>query len=227
MSAATVEGDPFAGFELEQRIVARARSAGIEASAEVVARLAAHARAVLAANPTLKLTTIVAPEEFLERHIGESLEGAAMLDPAVDGRLIDLGSGNGFPGLAVAAARPGLTPLLVEVSERKAAFLRETLGQTLERGNVLQAQVQRPADLGEGVTARVLTVRAVGGWERLLPRLRACLAPEGDLLLWAGADVERVSARAAWRALRLAERRALPGRDSSWIWRFRRVAGSS
>jgi len=220
----SVEGEPFVGFDLEQRIADRARRAGVETSAEVVTRLAGHARAVLAANPRLKLTTIVAPEVFLERHIGESLEGAAMLEPAVEGRLIDLGSGNGYPGLAVAAVHAGLTPLLVEAVGRKAAFLRDTLARTLERGGVLEAQVQRTADLGEAVLpARVLTARAVGGWERLLPRLCSCLAAESDLLLWAGADVERVAARAAWRALRLMERRPLPGRDSSWIWRFRSV----
>jgi 16S rRNA (guanine527-N7)-methyltransferase len=137
--------------------------------------------------------------------------------------LLDLGSGNGYPGLVVAAARPGLTPLLAEASTRKAAFLRDALALSIRRGEVLERQVQRPADLDDGTAVRVLTARALGNWERLLPRLRDSLEPEGELLLWAGAEAETILARDAWRKLEAVERRPLPGREASWIWRLRRI----
>ena len=201
-------------------IAERAVASGIDLSAEGLAAVAAHARAVLQANDQLKLTAIVDPKEFLERHIGESFEGAALVPAGRKGTLVDLGSGNGYPGLPLAAARPLLEPYVVESSSRKAAFLREIINDVLRRGAVLERQVQRPADLGEIGPIDVLATRAMGGWERVLPRLTGCLAPEGSILLWAGESVDTVRRRAAWGKLELTERRPLPGRDRSWVWRF-------
>jgi hypothetical protein len=86
---------------------------------------------------------------------------------------------------------------------------------------VLEAQVQRAGDLGEIIAVRALVCRAMGNWSKVLPRLASVLAADGEMLLWGGADVETVSRRAAWSKLRLAERKPLPGRERSWIWRFR------
>ena len=54
--------DPFAGFELESRIVERGRQAGLRLSDEASRVIAAHARAVLENNVALKLTTITEPD---------------------------------------------------------------------------------------------------------------------------------------------------------------------
>lgn len=211
--------DPFRSFDLDGRIRERAASCGLVLDDASVGALALHAREVLRANAQRSLTAIVDPAEFVERHIGESLEGAAMLDADVSGSLLDLGSGNGYPGLPVAIARAGLTPLLTEASTHKAAFLREAVGRVLPRGRVLEAQVQRPGDLDDSSPLRVIVSRAMGGWERVLPRFHSSMAPDGELLLWAG-GIKKVARRHAWRRLRLIERRPLPGRSNSWVWRF-------
>jgi 16S rRNA (guanine527-N7)-methyltransferase len=175
---------------------------------------------VLRENDRLGLTAIKEPGEFVERHIGEGFEGAAMLAEDVEGALLDLGSGNGYPALPLVAARPGLVPLLAEASPGKAEFLRELLAVSFESGEVLARQVQRPSDLEGRAPFRLVVTRAMGGWEKILPRLSACLAKEGELLVWAGEELERVATRSAWSKLRLLERRPLPGRQRSWIWRL-------
>ncbi len=212
--------DAFRGFALHDAIAKRARASGIVLAPDSIEFLVSHARAVLEANERLRLTTITEPEAFVERHLGESFEGAALLDEALAGCLVDLGSGNGYPGLVIAAARPGLSPLLVEAARRKAEFLRGVLSSCGRDGEVLERQVQRAADLPAG-EAVVVTSRAVGNWERILPRLRGALAPQGRVLVWAGEEVESVRGRTSWRHYVLAERRALPGRSHSWIWEFR------
>jgi 16S rRNA G527 N7-methylase RsmG len=213
---------PFDGFPLEDAIAARAAAAGIRLAPPAILALAVHARAVMRANERLHLTTVLDPAAFLGRHLGESFEGAAMVDPGAAGTLLDLGSGNGYPGLPLAAARPGLEAVLAEASPKKAAFLRETIVEAgLSSARVVERQVQRPADLAgllQGI--RLLATRATGGWERILPRLAPLLVPGGEVLLWAGEDVETVRRRAAWERLRLIERRPLPGRERSWVWRF-------
>jgi 16S rRNA (guanine527-N7)-methyltransferase len=213
--------DPFAGFDLESAIRSRAADCAIELGTDAVAILALHAREVLLANREPKLTAIVEPGDFVERHIGESLEGAAMIERGAAGPLLDLGSGNGYPGIPIATAHPALQPVLVEASTRKAAFLRAVLEKALARGEVQEKQVQRAGDLTPGPPIRALVTRAMGNWERVLPRLHSSLAPGADILLWAGDRVEQVARRDAWQRFRLADRRPIPNRERSWIWRFR------
>jgi len=212
---------PATDSELAEAIRRRATSCGVELLPEAVTALTRHARAVLEADPQLHLTTIVEPGEFVERMIGEGLDGAAMIDPAARGLMIDLGSGNGYPGLPVAAARPGLELLLVEASQKKSAFLRQKVCACIDRCDVLERQVQRAADLEQLSPLRLVVTRAMGNWERVLPRLAERLSADGEVLLWAGAKTEQITNRRAWRdRLRLIERRALPQRERSWVWRF-------
>ncbi len=219
----------FEGFALEETIASRAASIGIALAPGAVASIAGHARAVMGANERLHLTTILGPAEFVERHIGESLEGAAMLDAEAAGTLLDLGSGNGYPGVPLAAARPGLAAVLADASARKAEFLRDAIREAgLEGTRVLERQVQRAADVPElAGLVRVVSTRAAGGWERIVPRLLPCLAPGGEFLIWAGDDLDAVRGRVIWRRLELVERRPLPGRDRSWVWRFRAATPGS
>ncbi len=220
-------GEPFAGFPLEEAIASRARRCGIELRPEAVAALAAHARAVIAANEQLHLTAIVEPAEFVERHVGESLEGAAELPPGIEGRLLDLGSGNGYPGLPLLAARPGLEVVLAEASVRKAEFLRGVSRRAgLAGARVLARQVQRASDLEDVAPLCGIATRAAGGWAKVLPRLAPALSADGVLLVWAGEEVESVRSRVAWRRYELERSRPLPDRERSWVWVFhRRLAG--
>jgi len=202
----------------EAVVAARAERAGLSLPPDTVAALVAHARAVLAANARLHLTALTDPEAFVERHLGESLDGAALLSPDVGGILVDVGSGNGYPGVPLGLARPGLRVVLAEAARKKADFLRQVATSLPEgRFTVLHAQVQRPEDLG-GVTPVILASRAMGNWERVLPRLARALPAEGRVLLWAGAEVEAILRRDAWRGLRVRRRQPLAGRERSWIW---------
>lgn len=213
--------DAFPGLDLEAAIARRARASGVTLAREACARLAVHARAVLAANERLHLTSITEPHEFLERHLGEAFEGAALLPEAVEGILLEVGSGNGYPALPIAAARAGLHPLLVEASEKKSTFLSHGIETWAPGGEVLFRQVQRASDLPDIGPVRVLTIRAVGGWTRLLPKLVPLLANEGVVLLWASDEVEAIRRRVAWRRLRLETSHPLPGRERSAVWLFR------
>jgi 16S rRNA G527 N7-methylase RsmG len=213
-----------APFAFARAIAGRAERCGIDLSQSALQALADHARRVLEQNDKLGLTAITEPQEFVERHIGEGFEGAAMLEASVAGELLDLGSGNGYPALPVVAARPGLRPLLAEATPGKAEFLRSVLSECFGVGEVLAGQIQRPSDLRERPPFRVIVTRAMGGWERILPRMAASLVERGEILVWAGQELEAVSKRAAWRKLELREKRPLPGRERSWVWRLRRAA---
>jgi 16S rRNA (guanine527-N7)-methyltransferase len=96
----------------------------VELSPEQIAALQAHHELLVRWNKTVNLTTITSLEEVVERHYCESLFLGAHL-PAGNLRVVDVGSGAGFPGFPVAVLRPDCTVALVESHQRKAVFLRE------------------------------------------------------------------------------------------------------
>ncbi len=128
--------------------------------------------------------------EILERHFGESLAALPLLPPIAPGTpagtVVDVGSGAGFPGLVLAAARPDLAVTLVEARERKWAFLEAAARRAALPCRCLNARVAVPLPAGLPETIRVVTARAL----KLEPEVFAALAhrlePEGRILLWLG-----------------------------------------
>ena len=124
--------------------------------------------------------------EILERHYGESLAALPQL-PAGARRGLDLGSGAGFPGLVLAAARPGLEMTLVEARERKWAFLLAAARKASLPCRCLNVRVRIPLPAGLPESLDVITSRALRldaeTWRALAARLRE----GGRVLLWAGA----------------------------------------
>lgn len=89
-----------------------------------VEALQQHYELLLRWNKVLNLTRVERLEEAVERHYAESLFLAGHL-PAGALRIVDIGSGGGFPGIPVAVVRPESSVTLVESHQRKAVFLRE------------------------------------------------------------------------------------------------------
>ena len=103
-------------------IIRREMAGLLDVTPAVVDQLQAHYELLVHWNRTLNLTTVIEVEEAAVRHYCESLFLARVLTP---GRVVDVGSGAGFPGLVAAVARPDCEFDLVESHQRKAVFLRE------------------------------------------------------------------------------------------------------
>src|SRR5688572_990059 len=100
-----------------------------------------------AANEKMNLTRIVDRESAERLHIADALTLLQYL-PKEPHRLVDVGSGGGVPGIPLAIVRPDVTVLLVESTQKKAAFLRETAA-TLKLSNVSVSE-WRAEDVGNG-----------------------------------------------------------------------------
>jgi 16S rRNA (guanine527-N7)-methyltransferase len=101
--------------------------------------------------------------------------------PALEaGPILDVGAGNGSPGLVLAALRPDLPVTLLEPRRRRWAFLREA-ARAMGRGSV-DVRRERHADYA-GPAARTLTLRAL----RLPgPELVPLVVPGGRILVFGG-----------------------------------------
>lgn len=139
-------------------------------------QLESHHTALTRWNERLNLTRIRDLEESVRFHYCESLFLAQFLPPG-SLRIVDLGSGAGFPGIPVAIYRPECEVTLVESHQRKAVFLREA-ARDLKNVRVV-------AKRGEDVHDRFdwLISRAVAPSEVLKLRLAenvVLLVGEGD-----------------------------------------------
>ena len=149
-------------------------------------------------NQKVRLTSVVEPNEIVNRHFGESMFAVRKV-PIERGRLADIGSGAGFPGLALKIACPQLEVFLIEANAKKAAFLAEAKrALQLEGVEILRTRLE---DLSIGHdTLDFVTARAVGGLLGLLFWSQRALSRQGKLVLWLGReDAEEISGTAGWK----------------------------
>ncbi len=94
-------------------------------TAAQIALLEAHFALMMRWNQRINLTAITDPEEAVLRHYGESLALAGAIPPGA-WRIVDAGSGAGFPGVPIAIVRPECTVVMLEIDIRKGVFIKET-----------------------------------------------------------------------------------------------------
>jgi len=142
--------------------------------------------------------------EILGRHYGEAL-AALPLIPGEARTAVDAGSGAGFPGLVIAAARPGLAMTLVEAQERKWSFLLAAARRASLPCQCLNVRVQVPLPPGLPEIFDIVTVRALKLEPDVLGALAGRLSPGGRILLWVGEhDPDLPPGLAAGASVRLA-----------------------
>lgn len=123
--------------------------------------------------------------EVLVRHYGEALAAMPLIPPAAR-RAVDLGSGAGFPGLVLAAARPDLEMTLVEAREKKWSFLVAAARKASLPCRCLNVRVASPLPDGLPESLDLVTVRALRLEVDVLDALARRLTPGGSVLLWVG-----------------------------------------
>jgi 16S rRNA (guanine527-N7)-methyltransferase len=169
-------------------------------------------------NARINLTAIRHPEEIVTRHFGESFflarhlfptprhpdpelaegEGPAAV-PASTGyrvlgtdrcspRVLDIGSGAGFPAIPLKMWAPQIHLTMVESNHKKAAFLREVArALTLTDVYVITDRAEVLAARPDSPRAEVVTLRAVENFKTILPQAVTFLAPNATLAVLIGA----------------------------------------
>jgi 16S rRNA (guanine527-N7)-methyltransferase len=156
-----------------------------------------YVRILLQWNEKLNLTAIRDPLEILYRHFCESMFAAVSV-PINFGRLADIGSGPGFPGLALKILRPELELFLVESNLKKGTFLAEVIRELgLTNTRVL---INRYEDLGEDLAPLdYVCSRALGEFGPFMEWAASEQVSAGRLILWIGGrDLEEVRKSAHW-----------------------------
>ena len=179
-----------------------AERVGVHLDAAAIALCERYGDLLIERNTTMNLTAITAPADIAAKHFLDSFTAVAVRTWNGRERIIDVGSGAGFPGLALRLALPATRVTLVESMGKKARFLEEvtsTLGIhgveiRNERAEALAQARREHYDVG--------TARAVGTLGAIVEYLLPFLRVGGDAIAWKGRiDAELAGARKACAAI--------------------------
>jgi 16S rRNA (guanine527-N7)-methyltransferase len=164
------------GAESEPAVVAELFGPSVETVRSFATELAARGEEL----------GLIGPQE-LGRLWTRHLVNCALLAPLLrPGRVGDVGSGAGLPGLVLAIVRPDVQFVLIEPMERRTAWLREEAARLeLENVEVLRGRAE---DVGE-LRLDQVTARAVAALKTLIPITAPLVRAGGELILMKGSRV--------------------------------------
>ena len=162
-----------------------------------VLQIQQYIKTLLAWNEKVNLTAIRDPLEILYRHFCESMYAAEAI-PMEKGRLADVGSGGGFPGLPLKIIRPNLRVFLVESNLKKATFLAEVIRELGLKDT--QVLVRRYEELHEEIAPLdYVCSRALGEFPSFLKWASSTQIGARQVILWIGArDLPEIQRIDAW-----------------------------
>jgi 16S rRNA (guanine527-N7)-methyltransferase len=183
--------------DLKKLLIEGARELGVDLSDAQVESLFVYMEELKKWNEKINLTSIVEDKEIIIRHYLDSLVLCAFLE---DGeRVLDMGSGAGFPGLALSIANPALIVICMDKVEKKVRFMRHiirTLG--LEGASAVSARAEDEGPLGElSGSFDVVLSRAFAGISDFLALSIPYLKPGGRILAVKGPKSAELTAEVA------------------------------
>jgi len=175
---------------------------GLDLSSGQLASLLTYLNLLLRWNRKINLTAIRDPEQCVTRLFGECLYLSRWAE--LRGRLLDVGSGAGFPALTLKILFPTLSATLLEPVAKKRAFLKEvTRACQMDGVEVRGERLETYCPSHAGPKFDSATSRALGHYEKLVPTALRCLQPGGSLFLWVthdqGAALSRIKAPVEWQ----------------------------
>jgi 16S rRNA (guanine527-N7)-methyltransferase len=190
--------------------------------------LARYADRLLVWNRKVNLTAVTAPAEVAEKHLVDSLALLRVLGPAKT--LLDIGSGAGLPGAALACARRDLSVVCADSIAKKIAFVKAVTAELALPARGVVARADGEPD-SEGLPKSDFVVsRALADPDRWVPLGAAYLAEGGTLAAMLGRDADEGALRAVGSAHGMVlvglDRFELPlSRSARSIATWRRAAG--
>ncbi len=153
----------------------------IELSSLVESRIQLYLDLLLKWNRKINLTAEKDPDSILKRHVFDSLQYSRALKP--DLRVMDIGSGAGFPGIPLKIIFPGMALVLVESQRKRCSFMETVIRELgLEQAEVINARAEDIPTKQEGQFDAII-FRAVSDLKQCLTLGERFVAYGGKLIV--------------------------------------------
>jgi 16S rRNA (guanine527-N7)-methyltransferase len=148
-------------------------------------------------NSRIALTTVTDREEILRVHFGESFFAASTAGIAA-GRVADIGTGAGFPGIPIRMVHPSVELVLVDAVAKKTAFLHEVVRRLGMSGvDIIRCRMEDMG--GDAAGFDFVTARALGKYDELLLWSKSRLSQNGKIVLLIGeAELRNILTSRGW-----------------------------
>ncbi len=167
-------------------IIDGARKMGFEIDEGVSALFSAHASELIKWNRKFNLTSITDPRDIAIKHFLDSIAPAQFIPEAA--RLLDMGSGGGFPGIPLKILKPSLSVLLIDGVRKKVNFLKHVL-RALGLENIEALQIRAESlqkNPGFANSFDVIISRALSDMPPFVKRALPLLAKQGTIMAMKG-----------------------------------------
>lgn len=173
--------------EWQQLIIDGAQSFEINIDQSYTEQFAIHAAELIKWNRKINLTTITRPKDVALKHFLDSIIPSLLIPPGA--KILDIGSGGGFPGIPLKILMPSLSVVLIDASRKKISFLKHVI-RTLKLENI-EAWHMRAEELAQKQAAAkrfdVIISRALASVENLILMAAPLLAKDGVIVAMKGA----------------------------------------
>jgi 16S rRNA (guanine527-N7)-methyltransferase len=115
---------------------------GIELDDIALDRLDKYAEMLIETNKTLNLTAITEPDEVLYKHFVDSLSLLTVVELKEGAKVIDVGTGAGFPGVVLLIARPDIKITLMDGTNKRLNFIADVLNEIGLEAEILHSRAE-------------------------------------------------------------------------------------
>jgi 16S rRNA (guanine527-N7)-methyltransferase len=170
--------------EWKKMVLRGARQLGIVLTPGQLDCFAQHATLLLEWNRKINLTAIVDPAEMAVKHYLDAI--APIKHIPLQGHLLDIGTGGGFPGIPLKVMRPDQPMTLIDGVRKKISFVKQAIRQLGLQG--IEAHQMRAEDLGrrpsEATQYQVIVCRALTDLSAIVTLSTPLLAPGGSIVAY-------------------------------------------
>jgi 16S rRNA (guanine527-N7)-methyltransferase len=172
----------------------------------------AYFRHVTIANKQLNLTRITGEAEAADQHFADAMRLTRCFQMPAGCRVVDVGTGAGFPGVPLKLLRPDIRLTLMDASGKKTDFIRQTLDEMGVDADVLCARAEEAARTPLRGSFDIALSRSLAPLPTLLELCVPLVKSGGMLAAWKGetADEELTAASGAMQVLGCAVASAHP-----------------
>lgn len=111
-------------MKMQEQLIRQAKEIGVKVGAAQAEQFAAYLSLLLEWNEKMNLTAITDPEEIVEKHFVDSLTLLSNCKIKPGAKLIDVGTGAGFPGVPLKILRPDIELTLLDGLNKRLTFLK-------------------------------------------------------------------------------------------------------
>lgn len=120
----------------------QAAELGIELDGTALDRFCKYAEMLVETNKTMNLTAITEPNEIVSKHFVDCLSLLREIEIKQGARMIDVGTGAGFPGLVILIARPDINMTLMDSTAKRLKFVQSVIDELSLKADVVHMRAE-------------------------------------------------------------------------------------